>query len=281
MHYKGLSAISNLVWASIFVLVTGGLNACKKDNNNPSPSDENNKPALQLVRSIEFDDGVTANMQYNTDSTLKEITYRYGNVSSSTIFDWENKQLKAFYDNRSLYKNTIYYGESGISHYVNAYKEIPLPSSFTMEYSYNEKNQITTLKRFTTNEAGTTLKATSTYYYNSSSALEKVETKENNAVYTHIIASYSDTVYFSPLLFIETTLSENYPVFNIPVLSRMNRYPAKIIRKVKLGNDATFVDKITENTVSATDKNITQIKCRITVPQMPSYDRQVVSQFKY
>lgn len=263
------------------VFIAGGLNACKKNNTeNPNPA-ENDKPYIKLVRSIEYDNGITAAMHYNEDSTLKEITYRYGNILNSTIFNWENQRLKELYEDRSLYKNAFHYSESGISYYVNTYKNIQLPSSYKMEYSYDEKERVTALKYYTTNEAGITLKATSTYYYNNAAALEKVETKDATAVYTHVIESYSDTAYFDPLLFIETSLSENYPIFNIPVLSRMKGFPAKIIRKVKIGNEAAYIDKIVENTVLTADKNISKITSRITVPDMPSYDIRIVSIFKY
>ncbi|MFT3749031.1 MAG: hypothetical protein QM768_11965 [Agriterribacter sp.] len=277
-----LSGLSNGAIRLIFlVFIAGGLHACKKNNTeNPNPA-ENVKPYIKLVRSIEYDNGITATMHYNEDSTLKKISYRYGNVLNATIFNWENQRLKEFYEDRSLYKNTFHYIGSGISYYVNTYKDIQLPSSYKMEYSYDDKARVTVLKHYTTNEAGTTLKATSTYHYNSASVLERVETKDNSAVYTHLIESYSDMAYFNPLLFIETGLWENYPVFNIPVLSSMKGFPAKIIRKVKIGNEATYIDKIEENTVLIADKNISRIINNVTSPGMSGYNKRVVAVFKY
>ena len=74
----------------VWVLVS--LGTCKKESTEQPGPGSNNE--AKLVRSIEFDNGATKTMYYNKDSTLKEITYRYGNVVSSTIFNWEDRRLK-------------------------------------------------------------------------------------------------------------------------------------------------------------------------------------------
>lgn len=273
---------SNIIQLLLVLLLLHSFIACKKDDNPPAPTPDD-KPGTpgKLLRSIEFDNNLTAIMHYNQDSTLKEIAYQRENIVGSTIFNWENKRLKEYYDDRSLYTNTVYYDQSRISHYTNTYKQVQLPSAFKMEYIYSNDGKLASLKRYSTNEAGTSLKSTSVYTYSTAGELTKVVTQDDNAVYTHQIESWSDSTYFNPLMFIDTGLFENYPVYNIPVLSAMKKFPAKIIRKVKIGNDAEFIDKIDENTCVIENKFISKITYKITIPGMPGYENNLVALFKY
>lgn len=253
------------------------LGACKKESTEqPGPGSNNDRKA-KLVRSIGFDNGATKTMYYNEDSTLKEITYRYGDVVSSTIFNWEDRRLKEMFEEELSFKNIFYYNGAGITRYVHTNNSTEFPSSYTMEYSYDDQGWVSGLKYYTTGEV---LQATSTYSY-TNGALERVVTKDADNVYTHIIEAYADTAWFDPLLFIGTALPENYPVFNIPVLGSMKKLPAKIIRMVQTGDDEPYIDIIEENTVVITDKHIAQITNGITVPRMPGYHKRVVGVFQY
>lgn len=273
-------SLYNAAVIKIVFFVAICINACKKyENDHPAPFENDNK-YIKLVRSIGYDNGTTATMSYNEDSTLNEIEYRYGNAVSSTIFNWEDRRLKELYEGRSLYKNTFHYTGAKISHYLNTYKTIPLPSSYRMEYSYDAAGRVVLLKYYTTNEAGTMLKTTSTYSYDND-GLKNVETKSDNAVITHSIETYSDSADFNPLLFIDTGLFEHYPLFNIPVLSTMKKFPSKIIRKVKTGSNAAYIDTIEENDCLINNKSIIQIISRITSPGMPGYEKKIVALFKY
>lgn len=267
-------------FAFLLFAVTALIGCSKDDVEKPDPQETPELPVV-LLRGIDWSNGTTALMHYNTDSTLKEIAYRFQNIVGSTVFTWQNKRLKDMADDRSMYKNTFYYDQSRISHYINSYKEVALPSSYKMEYSYNSNGTVATLKYYTTNEAGTTLKTSSVYTYNTKGELTKVVSQQANNIYTHIIEAYSDSTYFNPLMFVETGLSENYSVYNVPVLSKMKKYPAKIIRKVKLGNDDEFVDKIEENNCVIENRHIKKISTKITVPGMPGYENSIVATFKY
>ncbi len=253
------------------------LGACKKEDMEQPGAGGNNAPKAKLVRSIEFDNGSIKTMHYNPDSTLQKIAYRYGAVESATIFNWEDHHLKEMFEEELSFKNVFYYNGAGIARYVHTNNSTEFPSSYTMEYSYDGQGRVRALKYYTT---GNILQATSTYHY-TNGALERVVTKDADNVYTHIIEAYSDTAWFDPLLFIETALPENYPVFNIPVLGSIKKLPAKIVRMVQMGDNDPYIDIIEEHTVVITDKHIAQITNNITVPLMPGYRKRVVGMFKY
>lgn len=263
-----------------YLLVLLCMGSCSK-NNIPVPTNQPDPVVVPLLRSIVFDNGTVASLFYNNDSTLKKISYQFQNTVSNTVFNWENGRLKEMYDEQSLYKNSFYYSGETITHFVNTYKQVQLPSPYQMEYSYDELGKLNTLQYSTTNEAGTVLKATSSYYYNNSGELEQVITQNGNAVYTHIIEGYSDTAIFNPLVFVETTLFENYPIFNLPVLQAMKKYPSKIIRKVKIGEATAYIDKIDENDCLVENKLIRRINFKITSPGMPQYENKLVADFNY
>lgn len=259
------------------MLFTGG---CSKDTA-PLPEQPETPVHGALLQSITWDNGAHAVMDYNKDSTLKQIIYRFRNSTSATIFTWEKKQIKEMYDDRSLYKNTYYYNGSVVSHYINSPKQIVPANSCKMEYGYGDNGRLSSLKYITTNEAGAKVQTVSTYIYNTAGELQEVKTVATNSVITHTIERYTDSVHFNPLVFIETGLFENYPIFNLPLLSSMKKYPQKIIRMVKIGNDDPYTDKIEENICEITNKQIHTITSTITSPGMPDYRVSITGVFKY
>lgn len=267
----------------LLLLTAQVFQSCNKDEQEQPAPDETNDPPNYgaLVRSIEWDNGTKAVMAYNSDSTLKQIDYSFQNVVSATVIEWEAKQMKVMHDDRSLYKNTYYYMGDRVTHYINSPKQIVSQSSYKMEYTYKSNGQLDKLKYFTTNEAGTELKAGTTYEYNTTGDLTKVTTITGNSVITHTIESYSDSADFNPLLFIEVGLYENYTIYNLPVMSKMKKYPTKIVRTVKTGNDDPYIDKVTESICEIGDRRINKLTYKITIPGMPQYSNTVVGVFQY
>lgn len=259
------------------------LSSCQKDDQEqPDIPDKTETPDHgALVRSIDWSNGTKAIMVYNTDSTLKQIDYSYQNIVGATVFEWEGKRMKVMYDDRSLYKNTYYYSGDRITHYINSPKQIVSPSSYKMEYTYKSNGQPDKLKYLTTNEAGTELKGGTTYEYNNAGDLIKATTISGNSVITHTIESYSDSADFNPLIFIEVGLYEYYTIFNLPVMSRLKKYPAKIIRTVKTGNAEPYIDKIDEHICEISNRRINKITSKITIPGMPQYSNTITAMFKY
>lgn len=250
---------------------------CEKDEPN-TPDNPVNKT---LLRSISWDNGMEALIYYNNDTTLQKISYSFQSTSDTTVFEWNNKRLAAMYSNRSLYKNTYYYDGNNISHYINDYKNGSSPSTYKMEYAYHTNGSVARLKYFATNESGTELRSQSDYEYNNEGELIKVITTTATSVITHVIENYSAEFDFDPLLFVENGLFENYAIYNVPVMSRMKKYPAKIVRTVKIGNNAAYTDKIQESICDIKNKRIKTMKTFITIPGQPQYNVSVSAIFKY
>ncbi|RFS26816.1 hypothetical protein DVR12_03255 [Chitinophaga silvatica] len=269
--------------AFILVLTLQIFQSCKKNEEEPPVT---NKPgdsliAFKLVRAIHWTDGIEAEVLYNTDSTLKQINYSLASQTSSTIFEWENKKIKTIFEDKSLYQSTYSYDNGRISNYVIGTKQPGYPVTHKMEFSYNTNGQPNKLKFSTTNEAGTQLKTETTYEYNSGGDLIKITTINGNSIITDVIDQYSDSVVFNPLIFVAVGLAEGYTINNLPVLSRMTKFPAKIVRTIKNGNDPAYIDRVSENICKISNKQIDTIKAIVTFPKTPQGDRNVTAAFEY
>ena len=265
----------------LFVLLTG--TACQKNDPVPAPPPQGSMipNTGELVRSIQWSNGTLAQVQYNADSSLKQINYSLLNSVGSTIFEWESGKMKGMYDNRSLYKNTYHYDGNRVSHYINTTRDFVSATSYKMEYLYNANGQVSKLNYLTTNEAGSKLKTTTSYEYNTAGDLVKATTTSDNSVITHTVDSYSDSADFNPLLFIEVGLYEYYTLYNLAVFSSLKKYPAKITRTIKTGNNAAYVDRIVEHVCDITNRRINKITSHSTYPANPQYNSSIEAIFKY
>jgi hypothetical protein len=265
----------------LFVLIT--VSACQKNDPVPAPPPQGSMipNTGELVRSIQWSNGTLAQVQYNADSSLKQINYSLLNSVGSTIFEWESGKMKGMYDNRSLYKNTYHYDGNRVSHYINTTRDFVSATSYKMEYLYNANGKVSKLNYLTTNEAGSKLKTTTSYEYNTAGDLVKATTTSDNSVITHTVDSYSDSADFNPLLFIEVGLYEYYTLYNLAVFSSLKKYPAKITRTIKTGNNAAYVDRIVEHVCDITNRRINKITSHSTYPANPQYNSSIEAIFKY
>lgn len=265
----------------LFVLLTGS--ACQKNDPVPAPQpqDSPNPNTGELVRSIQWSNGTLALVQYNADSSLKQINYSLLNSVGSTIFEWEGGKMKGMYDNRSLYKNTYHYDGNRVSYYINTTRDFVSATSYKMEYHYNANGKVSKLNYFYSSEAGSILKTATTYEYNASGELNKAITTSGNSIITHTIDSYSDSADFNPLLFIKVGLYEYYTLYNLAVFSSLKKYPAKITRTIKTGNNAAYVDRIVEHVCDITNRRINKISSHSSYPANPQYNSSLEAVFTY
>jgi hypothetical protein len=256
------------------------LQSCSKDHDKPI---DTNPPSSwgDLLESIEWDNGSKETFAYNADSTLKQIAYSFGNSAHSYEFSWAGKRMVEMHDNISLYKNTYTYNGNKVFQMTNTPKNDPATSSYKMEYTYNAIGKVDKLKYFVINEAGTELRAGTSYQYNAAGDLIKSITSTGNTTITQSIDGYSTEAAFNPWAFIDFTLLENYMIFNYPVLSSMKGYPLKITRTVQTANDPPFVDIITTNTCEISNKRINKLKIEIKDPAMPGYNVTYTGRFIY
>jgi hypothetical protein len=257
--------------------------ACDKDND-PCNDQPDNVPEYQL-KSITWDYGLTGNFVYNSNDNLQQIDYTFQNSTGSTIFDHSGKTLTELYDNRSMYKNVFEYDAEGkLIKMRNIARTGTLPSQYRLEFHYNNAKKLDTLRYIVINEAGIQPKWISGYQYNSTGDLEKVITQYENIVITHTINEYSPPVSFVPCHYIETTLNENYAIYNLGVmmqLQKQHKLPSKVTRVVQIGSNPSFVDKIEEQLFTVDNYRIDKVNTTITVPRMPGYVNKVEAIYKY
>ncbi|WP_345026162.1 hypothetical protein [Ravibacter arvi] len=273
----------NIMLLVFFCGLLSFLQSCRKNEGQPGPltPGDNAVNYGEMVRAIQWDNGLRASMLYDADSTLSRIRYSFRNVAGSTVIEWEGKRVKSMYEDESRNKNTYYYADGRISHFINSPRQATSAGGYKMEFDYKSNGQLAKLRYFVINEAGTNLKTETVYEYSSSGDLMKATTTGDNSIVTHTIEQYSAPVDFNPLIFIEVGLYENYTVFNLPVMTRMKKYPLRIVRTVQIGNEAAYIDKIDEHICEISNRRLNKIKSTITVPKMPQYSKSVTGVFEY
>ncbi|OQP59386.1 hypothetical protein [Niastella populi] len=256
--------------------------ACKKDNDPPTDPQEN-VPQYQL-KSIAWNNGLTGDFVY-AGNTLQSIDYTYKNVSGRTVVSWTGKNLTELYDDRSSYKNVFEYDSEGkLIRMRNMEKTGAQTNGYRFEFHYNSANRIDTVRYLITNEAGTQPRWVSGYEYNSAGDLVKVTSKYDNTVITHTIDAYSPPVSFVPCHYIETTLMENYTIYNLGIMTQMqkaHKLPAKVTRVVQSNSDPSYVDKVEENVFTVDNYKIEKVNSTMTYPQMPGYVSRLEAVYTY
>jgi hypothetical protein len=256
--------------------------ACKKDNDPPTDP-EKEIPQYQL-KSIAWNNGLTGDFVY-AGNTLQSIDYTYKNVSGRTIFGWSGKNLTELYDDRSSYKNVFEYDSEGkLIRMRNIEKTGAQTNGYRFEFHYNSANRIDTVRHLITNEAGTQSRWVSGYEYNSAGDLVKVTSKYDNTVITHTIDAYSPPVSFVPCHYIESTMMENYTIYNLGIMMQMqkaHKLPAKVTRVVQSGSDPSYVDKVEENVFTVDNYKIEKVNSTMTYPQMPDYVARLEAVYSY
>jgi hypothetical protein len=256
--------------------------ACKKDNDAPKDP-ENEIPQYQL-KSIAWNNGLSGNFVYN-DNTLQSIDYTYQNVSGQTIFGYSGKTLKEMYDDRSQYKNVFEYDSEGKPTKMRNRERYDVQATkYEMVFHYNSANRIDTLRYFTFNEAGTRQRWVCGYDYNSNGDLVKVTTQYETMTITHTIDAYSQPVSFVPWHYIETTLNENFVIYNLGIMTQFhkaNKLPAKVTRIVQIGSDPSYVDKVAEDVFTVNNYKIEKVNSTITYPEMPGYVSRLEAVYSY
>jgi hypothetical protein len=167
-----------------------------------------------------------------------------------------------------------YDAEGKVVRMRNMEKAATSDRQYQFEFIYNTAKKIDTLKYTITNEAGISLRGQSVYKYNNAGDLEKVITRLGDNEITHTINRYSPPVSFAPGHYIETTLMENYPIYNLAVMTQLqkeNKLPAKVTRVVKTGSDPSYVDKIEDQVFTVTNYRIEKVQSTISYPEMPDY----------
>jgi hypothetical protein len=253
------------------------LQSCSKDDTIKAP-DYGDK-----LNTVEWNAGAQKETyEYNSDNTLKRIVYTSGQASDSYEFTWNGNKLAEMFEKNATYKNFYYYDNAGkVSHTTTAIHDDASKTTNKMEYTYRSDGKVDQLKYFVINYAGTELRAITTYHYNTAGDLDHSVTTTGNYTITQQIEGYSQPVKFNPWGFIDLTLLENYMIYNYPVLSTMKGFPAKVTRKVKIGNDPEFVDIVTTNTSEISNKRINKMTIELTSPSTPSINKIRTGTFNY
>lgn len=271
-------ALSRLLFISLALFC-----ACKKDNDPPNDPEEN-VPQYQLT-TITWDNGLKGEFVYNNENNLQHIDYTFQNVSGRTVFGWNGKTFTEMYDDRSMYKNVYEYDAEGkVVKMRNVPRNGGIPNEHRFEFHYNADKKIDTLKFISVNEAGEQPRKVSVYEYNSAGDIMKVTTQYENSVITHTIDAYSPPVSFIPCYYIETALNENYTIYNLGIMTQMqkqHKLPSKVTRIVKIGADPAYVDKIVEEIFTVDNYRINKVNSTITYPEMPGYVNRLEAVYSY
>lgn len=256
---------------------------CQKDDIDPPPPADN-PPGLQyLVRSIEFDNGTVATVNYHSDSTIRDIFYTNQSAAGVVEFTWSGKQAKTVSYYASLYRDTLQYANGRLVTLTNNFKSGSMPTSYKLEYSYNPNGSLGGLQYYQTNEAGTKLISTTLYAYNANGDLAAITTtqKSNQYVIKLTIDSWSAACEINPWIFIGPGLSESYTLYNYPILRSLRKMPVKVTKTVQAVGQAAEVEKIDINTYTITNKRLDKTVTSLTYPKHPNLDQSHTTIYKY
>lgn len=256
----------------VVLLVSSVFISCRK---NEAPSSEE-KP-LSLLRKIEWDNDITSEYHYNADSTLKEISFYSGSAGGMYSFTYAGKQVVEVYSGESLYTHKYYYTNGLLTTLVNASRHSTIIDSYKLEYEYDQQKRLSRLLYYDIHEAGTTLMATSTYEYNSDNLPSKIITQTGNVKLLTYIDSYSKTLHFNPWVYVSIGLSEQYMLYNYPILRNATKLP-RVVRVNRItGSGPELPEKSTVTSYFSTSNRLDSVKVITEFPNFPQYN----SSFSY
>ncbi|WP_295129375.1 hypothetical protein [uncultured Chitinophaga sp.] len=259
------------------------ITSCKKEEGQTPSKPHPVQTAPQfLLKKIEYKSGINGWLTYNTDSSIKTIIYENGSAGQETFFDYQDKKLVKTGYVGSLHTTLYTYDNNNrvIKMHIKQVETIP-GTSYSLEYTYNSKGQVAEQKFYVINEAGTKHRGTSTYQYNAQNLITRVVTLDGQHKYTWDIEAYSDEYSVSPWVFVNTYLSEFYAIYNYPVISSMNRLPAKLRRTAQLNGGTPKVDRIDQQKYEITGKKINKLIAIVDFPGHPELHATDTAFFKY
>jgi YD repeat-containing protein len=265
------------------LVILFALTACQKDKYNPFPiPDPKNDLPRHLLKSIAWDNGMQSLMHYNTDSTVSHITFALGSAAGQIIYTWNEGRLVEVYDDRSLYTNQYVYDDKGrLTAIRNTNRQGQLNVSYTLEYTYDANNRLQILRYYRVNEAGKQLQETTTYHYNAGGSLVKMETQSGNSIITRRVEAWSDRVQFAYAHFISASLNEHYSLYNYPLLSQLDRLPAKVTKLIKTGTAPEQVEQVAEIVYSISNHRIDKTVTNLTYPNHPNLNQTQDAVYTY
>jgi len=203
-----------------------------------------------LLTKIEWkDQNASANFEYNTNNTQKQIIYDTPYGIDTVSFAYANSKLSTITSTRSLKSSQYAYNEKNQVSNVTM-SSIYSIAKYEFDYTYTATGKVASLKYFLLNEAGKHLIYNSVYEYNSADDLSKItSTDKNNQQVIILIKSYSEETSFNPWPFVSTTdLEEMYELYNYPVLNSLKKLP-KRVEKVTPGYKSIYETDFTINSL--------------------------------
>lgn len=265
------------------IALTGiiGIQSCQKEHDDPPPAN-GPVPLQYLVKSIEWDNGTVANVQYNADSTIREIAYSNPSATGLLSFDWQGKKLTAQSYDESYYKTTYQYQQDKLVSMTIINKWSPALTT-RLEYAYDARGRLGELKYFKTNEAGTQLVTVSRYDYNGNGELTAISTTQpsNKVVLKHTIDAWSPECEINAWLFASPTLTEYYTLYNYPLLSTLHKLPARVTKTILEPGKAAKEEKIESIAYSISNKRIDQTVTTLEFPEYPHLNQTQTTVYKY
>jgi hypothetical protein len=240
--YKIQSMKGRYITVAIALLLLA-LEGCQKGSAQGEPDARGT--VKSLIREINWSTtGATAELLYNSDSTLRTMNYTGSGSSYGIEYRYTNKKIWAMDLGNSLYKFEYFYDNTGSITNVKRKNAGESDYRQDLEFSYNQNGTVAVLKYYEINESGKKLVYTNNYIYSSTREISAItSTAQDGTMFMFTIDSYSAPIEIDPLCFIGIDLSEYYMIYNYPVLNSMSKLPAKI-RKSLIRNGQAETEQI-------------------------------------
>lgn len=260
---------------TLTTLVLLSLSACKKPTSKPSAAEADiQKPMLKTIYWPLL--GVTASITYNSDSTVKNISYTGTRILSRLEFSYSrfglsNVELTNSLDGKFLFYDAL---TGRLTEMTKAIKEGGGYRNYAKAtFNNSVSGRLEVLRHYIVNEAGSKLSYTSNYEYNANGLPKKITViDKNNNKRVIVLEEYSDEVLFDPVYFIDFDMGELFHVYNnstLELLSKLHRLPSRLKITEYRGNQVNQ-EKLIETNFTISSKKLVKQIIKVTGSEFPT-----------
>jgi hypothetical protein len=246
----------------------------------PDPQPTDGKSIFLLDSIVFTSPGATSVFAYNADSSIKMVTTGNGSQAYNILYTYDKGRLALHQMSNSNYSTTYKYANGKMTTALTLDNAQQLHGN-KLAYTYRADGRVATLVYSIVNEAGEKPVYSSTYVYDAGGLLSKIETTGSTNRIIITINSYSEVCNFHPLVFMSHTVDEFYRLYNYPVMSQLERLPAKITYELAQGQEAPKVEKIYDNTYTIVNKRLEKMLSAVSYPDNPAGNQTRECSFYY
>ncbi|MBC7851228.1 MAG: hypothetical protein H7Y31_15905 [Chitinophagaceae bacterium] len=253
------------------------LSACSK-RCDPLPDDENPSGKNSLLDSIQWKElKQTTSFHYRSDSLQDKIIYGVHTVKDTVVFTYNGKRISTISSFRQQRIAEYQYNIGGRVASIIIHTQSGTGPKINFKFTYDAAGKPAVLDYFFSRGAVILEQLLFTYEYDAAGLLAKVYAKTPGGhEVSYLIEGYAPKCDFNPWAFIEPiNVTENIPIYNLPMLQTLNRLPTKITR-IDGGSD-----EIQRHAISIDKERVARVISDFEYPFIPPTTHRLETNFFY